>query len=145
MTTALLLALILAAAPPAGGANPALADRARDPFQGPDQARDEGPCEPPGFHCVPWQRMRVTGIVTAPSGALATVDAGNGETFFVKVGDRARNGVVVSIDSERRGVLLREPMPGTVAGFREIVLLTGAEAPIVREPVSAEPALSTER
>lgn len=140
MTNVLILALLLASVP---GGEPGLTNPARDPFQGPDQVRDEGPCpEPRGIHCIPWQSLKVTAIVTAPGGTLASFEAGNGESYFARAGDRVRNAVIVSIDTERRGVLLREPMPGTVAGFREIVLMTGAPQPIVREPMSAEPVLS---
>lgn len=134
----LILTLILATAPTDAG----LANPARDPFASPGQAR-EAPCEPPSLLCTSWQRVRVTGVVTSPSASMATMDAGNGATYFAREGDRLRNAIVVRIDPERRGVLLREPMPGTVAGFREIMLLTGSDKPVVREPMAADPVLST--
>ena len=117
----------------------------RDPFQGPGESRRQAPCEPRGLHCVPWQDLRVTAIVTSPAGSVVSFTTNSGENWFAREGDKARNAVVSRIDPERRGVLLREPVPGTVAGFREIVFVTGDDLPQVREPISADPVLSITR
>jgi hypothetical protein len=138
MLVQLALALLLASNPDASAG---LTGGERDPFSGPDQARDEAPCDGDGLACVSWQRLKCTSIVTSPSVSVITLQAATGESYFAKVGDRVRNAVIVAIDPDRKGILLREPMPGTVAGFREIILPTGADRPIVREPASAEPVL----
>ena len=61
----LVLTLILATAPTDAG----LANPSRDPFAGPGQAR-EAPCEPPSLLCTSWQRVRVTGVVSAVPNSL---------------------------------------------------------------------------
>lgn len=141
MLASFALALLLVQAGDPG----ALVVPSRDPFKGPTEFAESAPCEPRGLHCIRWQDLRVTAIVTGPAGSLATFATGSGESWFGKEGDRVRNAAIVSVDPQRRGVVLREPAPGTVAGFREIVLVTGEAQPIVREPMSAEPALSITR
>lgn len=146
MALPLLLAALtsfLAATPAASPvATPAAAvESRRDPFAPPEAALSDPKL---GLKGMAWQHLRCAAVAKGPGGLVATLASGE-VTFFVREGDRLRNAVVTKVDPERRGVLLREPAPGTVAGFREVILLVGEAEAIVREPRAAEPLLPVSR
>lgn len=142
MTIPAALLMVLLAGAPASASAPAVVPPSgdgRDPFLGPGAAESDPKL---GLRGMSWQHLRCTGVVTGPGGPVVTLDAGERGTFLAREGDRLRNAVVAKIDLERRGVLLKEPVSGTVAGYREVILLVGQEQAIVREPRSPDPALS---
>lgn len=129
----LFAAAAAAAAPPAPSSGPG-----RDPFVSPTGIASD-PTK--GLAGMAWQSLQLTGIVDAPSGPIATLGTEQGDSFVAQEGDRLANASVVTIDRDRRAVLLRMPATDNVAGFREVVLRMGAKDAIVREPHAAEPAL----
>ncbi len=69
--------------------------------------------------------LKLTGVVRSPQGDIATFENSATGAFFVRPGERMKDGVVVAIDVDHGTVLVRQPDPG-FSGTRDVLLALAA-------------------
>jgi len=134
-TAILLLASILAAsalgAETADGAGTYGAAGRRDPFLPLVGLRPDEP--PRGVRDVPWQELRLVGILQGPAGAPVAVFFGGplAESYFLRPGDRLRDGVLHRIEPRAgKVVIAAEGSPlGHGPRYVEVLLRPPEETP----------------
>jgi beta-lactamase regulating signal transducer with metallopeptidase domain len=87
----------------------------RDPFRSPHVEPDEVPIGT-GLARYRIADLALRGIVTTPPGSVALLVAPDARTYFARVGQRLRNGIVTAIDSQ--GVLFHEDVDDPLATVR---------------------------
>jgi hypothetical protein len=97
----------------------------RDPFVSPAEALAEelGP-RPTGIAGMSVDDLDFTGVVSTPTGAVANVTGPDGQSYFLRVGDRIYRAVVLAIDPEAGTITFREQVddPNSIKPYRDRVL-----------------------
>jgi hypothetical protein len=104
----------------------------RDPFVSPAEALAEklGP-RPDGIAGMTVDDLDFTGVVSAPTGAVANVTGSDGKSYFLRVGDRVYRATVLAIDPEAGTITFREQNddPDAIKPYRDRVLRLESSAP----------------
>ena len=97
----------------------------RDPFVSPAEALAEklGP-RPPGIAGMSVDDLDFTGVLSSPTGAVATVTGPDGKSYFLRVGDRVYRATVLAIDPEAGTITFREEVddPRSIKPYRDRIL-----------------------